>query len=230
MKTKKFLFYNLVFAIFVLCLVACNGKPSPDTDVVTTPRGEPILSVDTLIYETDTESFTLVMKADSTADAKLTYQLLMDGDNELQKNETGEFHNVEPFENGYDVKLTVEWSDTTIYRQMHVVGFVAPAKPVEKLTSEELQQLILSKESSLTRGTNEHISQSFTLKVIDSQDPPTMMRDVIHRLENGEWKSIQVVNVEYDDNNLVTAITLKPVGEQVVVIEEDDYDYQDFDF
>ena len=225
MKKNNKLDFILVFSISALSfLTSCNNSPSPALE--STPRGEPILRCDTLVFDENSRTFSLKLKTDSTADAKLHFQLLMDGDNILQESSEGYFSGILPFDNGYDVILKVEWPDTTITRQLHVVGFVEPIELVDKMTEEELKQLIISNDQSLKRGTNDHLSQSVSIKIIDcqSQTPPTMLRDVIGLLDRGEWESVEVIDLEYDSNNQITAITLKPIGEHLIVINENDYD------
>lgn len=219
--SKQYLFPLLCASVWLV--VGCGDRLSKSDS----KRGTPILRCDTLIYDKENNSFCLVLMADSTANAKCTYRLLMDNDSVLQENSEGKFCGIQPFDNGYDVVLEVEWPDTVIMRQLHVVGFVTPPEPVEQMTAQELQQLIVCKDPSLQRGTNEHLSQNVVVEVIGSRNPPKMLRNVILMLESGEWSSVKVTDVAYDADNRISHIILRPVGENPV--DEDD-EYYDGDF
>lgn len=211
-----------VVSVGMLCLLqGCKQTSTPEQE--STPRGEPVLVQDTLMFDEESKTFTLTMHADSTAGAEVTF-FLLDGDSILMQNTDGKFSGIQPFDEGYNVKAQVIWEDTTIVTPLtHVLGFVVLREPVEKMLKEEVQQLINSQDKSLARGENEHFIQGFKLSVSDTkQNAPKAMLDVYTLLKNKVWKSVEVTSVEYDDNNLITHVALKPVGE--TVISEEDYE------
>ena len=176
-------------------------------------RGTPILVKDTVEYDKENGTFRLKVHADSIAGAKVTF-LLIDGDMVLMESNDGRFSGIEPFEEGYNVQARVEWEDTAIVTpMMHLTGFVY-REPVEKMPMEELQKLINQRDKSISVGTNNHFMQGFTLQVSGSQYKVESISDVFMLLKSGIWKSVTVTDVTYDDNNLITAIVLKPIGEQ----------------
>ena len=64
---------------------------------------------------------------------------ILDGDSLLMQNEEGVFTGFAPLEDGYNVQLRVEWNDTTITTPMqHILGFVIPREPVEKMLALEV--------------------------------------------------------------------------------------------
>ncbi|MBR0048665.1 MAG: hypothetical protein IJP74_05000 [Prevotella sp.] len=224
MKRKNSFFGTLLIAVSASLIVGCKNTAAP-TDSEVTPRGEPTLVCDTIVFDEASKTFNLSLHADSTADAKVTF-FLLDGDSILMQNTDGQFSGIPPFEEGYNVRLQAEWSDTTITTPLtHIVGFVVPREPVDKIPADELQKLINSQDKSLILGNNLHLAQGLSVVVTDTQMEASSLQDVITLLKNGVWKSVTVTDVSYDDNNLITAIKLKPVGEQQ--IEDEDYD-EDF--
>jgi len=205
MNTLKIRTTLLTFALLSF-LYGCNNNsattPTPDS----TGRGEPLLIVDAPSYEEYSKTFSLAIMADSTEGATVTY-FLLDGDSLIAQSTDGSFKGISPMEEGYNVQARVAWEDTTIITPIvHVLGFVIPREPVEKLSNKELQQLINSKDEETL---NLHLTQNVKLTVSDSQVKVTLLHDVFLRLENNVWDSVTVQDIAYDENNLITSITLK---------------------
>ena len=201
----------------------CREKASRSEQVM--QRGEPVLSNDIPVYDKTTQTFSLTVHADSIGDATVSYALL-DGDSVIMKSEDGQFSGITPFEEGYNVRLSAQWEDTTIERTIHVMDFIVPRDPVEKMTEDELELLINACDKSLRRSKNDHLAQGVKLVVKGTKlSPPLILPDVITYIENGVWQKVDVIKVEYDDNNLINSITLKPIGEVVDVDEDEDMEY-----
>ena len=66
-----------------------------------------------------------------------------------------------------------------------------------------------------------HMALQVKLTVLNSKIRPSLIHDVLLQIKNKVWDSVTVTEVEYDDNNYIVAITLKPV-EHVVPVSEDD--------
>lgn len=214
MKMKKSILYlSFVFGCF-FALISCDESKKPNG----TPRGVPSIVVDTLIYETESETFSLTIHTDSTEGAKVTY-FLLDGDSLLQKNEEGVFHNITPLVEGYNVQAEVVWNDTTIQTPItHINDFIVPSKPVEKISIKDLQLLINSQDHSLNVGTNEHLAQS--VEITNQDGDIISMQDVLLYLSNKVWASVEIIDVTYNENNQVTNIKLTPK----VISQESNYD------
>ena len=106
------------------------------------------------------------------------------------------------------------------------MDFIVPRDPVEKMTEDELELLINACDKSLRRSKNDHLAQGVKLVVEGTKlSPPQILPDVITYIENGVWQKVDVIKVEYDDNNLINSITLKPIGEVVDVDEDEDMEY-----
>ena len=188
-----------------------------------TQRGTPTLLPESpeAVYVEASQTFDLDLSADSCEGAKVTFYLL-DGETVVMQNETGHFTGIAPLEEGYNVYLSAEWEDTTIVTPTkHVFGFVIPREPVEPMTKEEFQALIKAKDSSIKRGDNEHLAQAVMVTTLESKYPVTTLLEAIEKLEQGLWTTVEVTKVEYDENNLITSVTLKPSEK---VIKEEDYE------
>lgn len=219
MKTTSRIFSIILSSALIGAVFTNCGSHSDKTD----GKGDPVLTHETPVYDETTGTFSLTVKADSVNGATLLYSLML-GDSILSENAEGQFTGIFPFEEGYDVKLQAQWPDTTIERYCHVMDFVVPMAPVEKISLEDLAKLINNKDESLSTGTNGHIAQGVTFKAIDSKMQPQMLPDAIALIQTGVWKGVEIVKLEYNDKNLVTDITLRPVGEEADVIDEDDED------
>lgn len=219
----------LTISLVALCAVcsllsACKGKGGEDAEAG--KRGEPVLTHEIPVYDETTGTFSLVLKADSVEGASLLYYLI-DGDSVIMKNDNGKFSGIQPLDDGYDVKLEVCWEDTVIERRFHILDFVVPAAPVEKIAPEELAKLINSKDKSKRESIDKYLSQGVIFNVTDSKMQPQMLSDAITLIDTGLWKSVEVVKLQYNDKNLITEITVRPIGEQAAEIdtEDEDYDY-----
>jgi len=224
MKTTLRLLTIAVSALIAAGLFSgCREKSAGSEQVM--QRGDPVLKNDTPVYDETTHTFSLTVHADSIGDATVSYALL-DGDSIIMKSDDGKFSGIIPFEEGYNVRLSVQWEDTTIERIIHVMDFIVPHEPVEKMTEDELELLINACDKDLRRSKNDHLAQGVKLVVEDTKmTPPQMLPDVITYIENGVWQKVEVTKVEYDDNNLINSVTLKPIGEVVDVDEDEDLEY-----
>jgi len=178
------------------------------------------LSKDTLFFDEATKTFTLQLSADSVADARLSFRLY-DGDSLVMENVDGLFQGIAPMDEGYFAELQVEWEDTTVLTpQLHVSNFVVPREPVEKLEKEELQLLVNQKKVRL--GADPHFSQDVKVSVVESQYSLSSLAEVTQYLDLDIWTSVEVVDITYDDNNIITSFVLKPIGEMPPVTDDDE--------
>lgn len=192
---------------------SCNSSTDKSSE-----RGEPqLVVVEGPQYDKDSQSFSLALRVDSADDATVTY-FLYDGDSLLVQNADGRFTGIAPLEEGYNVQAKVEWSDTTMLTPLlKVMGFIYK-EPIEKLSVQQIQGLINKRNKETLE---KHMAQQVQLTILDSKIKPLLIHDVLLQLENKVWDSVTVSDVEYDENNFIVAITLKPV-EHVEPISEDD--------
>lgn len=218
MKNSKIIFAAYFVLGFILLMTSCNESKQKEQE---TPRGVPVIVVDTLVFDDASKTFSLTIHADSTAGAQVTY-FLFDEDSLMQKNEEGVFHNIVPFVEGYNVQAQVVWADTTILTPLtHVSNFIAPIKPVEPLSKEELQNLINSQDKSILKGETEQLIQDVAF--VTKDEGRVYMQDVFMKLLSQEWSSVEVVEVKYNDLNQITNVTLKPkIAPAAPIVEDDD--------
>ena len=145
---------------------------------------------------------------------KLTYEL-MDAkvDNVIMSNADGKFTNIQPSETGeYRFRVRVE-EDGRVSEPMLVTGFNSrPVVKVPQLTKEALENLIIQGKSVLPKRDdiikNVKIMYTPTLK---EEKGPTNLQDVENQLLFGEWASVKVVDVDYNEMNQVNMILLDVV-------------------
>jgi hypothetical protein len=93
-------------------------------------------------------------------------------------------------------------------------GFL-PIEPAgERMTEKQLQELIDNLDPSLEgSGLNKLISPSVKIQHtgIDASKTKNTFSEVLTKLDNGDWESVEVTNVEHDEMNLVSSVTLKVV-------------------
>lgn len=208
----KILFTAVCVLLACCFLQGCSSSPEKANK-----RCEPLLVADEPQYDESTNTFSLTVRVDSTEDADITYYLY-DGDSLLMENSDGYFSAIAPLEEGYNVQAKVVWSDTTVViPAVKVMGFII-LKKIEKLPEKELQNLINKMDSNALEA---HMAQQVKLTVLDSKIKPSLIHAVLLQIKNKVWDSVTVTEVEYNDNNYIVAITLKPV-EHIVPVSEDD--------
>lgn len=211
---KTFLLTATVSATLVL---GCKQSPSTEVSNDGNSRGEPTLVCDAPVFDETSQTFSLTIHADSTAGAEVTYCLL-DGDSILMACSDGLFTGIAPLEEGYNVLARAVWTDTTITTpKTHVVGFIIPREPIEKLETTELQRLINNKDAETIKN---HLSQSIKLITVSGKRKPELLNDVFTFLGMGVWENVAVTDVTYDENNYITTITLKPTEQQDLTTED----------
>lgn len=224
MKSSELELSTIATLGILFLLHSCNGCPSDGGDHESQEIGTPTIVVDTLVFDSISQTFSINLHTDSVGKANVTY-FLFDGDSLLQENKDGVFNGINPHEEGYNIQIQVVWPDTTITTPMRrLTGFILPREPVEQIPLAELKALINSKDKSLKLGTNEHIAQNVSVSLEGGQ--PTSLQDVFLNLDNNVWSSVEITKVTFDDNNLVTSIELKPT---VVPIDTTNIDPTLFD-
>lgn len=216
---KRIFLFLLIIPLFLQC------TDKKDVPTSARQRGEPVVNWERPVEDSITHTFSLALSTDSVDGANVSYQLMDNGEVLMTMDGTSvEFAGIEPLDDGYDVLMRAEWpNDTIITRTVHVTGFVLAPPPFEPLTANALQQLINAKDVSIKRGTDERISQAVTLTITDATEKPAMLREVIKFIDNGLWQSVIVTNVELDpETRQVVSISLKPLGEKVEEVEEED--------
>lgn len=208
----------------LLALLGCNGQSNIKLNDWQSEN--PVLRCDMLVEDSVSHTFNLTISADSVGEASVMFYLIDCNDTLMVgRGSSVNFSGIAPIEDGYDVVMCVEWADTVITRRKHVTGFIHRPEIAEPMSAEELQQLINNQDKSIRRGTDRHLAQLLKLEIVGAKRCPQKLSDVIECISLGEWKSVIVTDVEYDEHNRISTITLKPVGEKplpVIDSEEDE--------
>lgn len=206
--------------LFILtAIICCQFSVTSCKEAIR--HGQPTIHFDEPVFDEVSQTFSITLSADSVTDARVTF-FLLDGEEILMQNETGEFSEIAPLDEGYNVQLSAEWPDTTIVTlPEHVFGFIIPKAPVTPMSKEELEQLINAKDVTIKRGENEYLAQAVSVKIVGNQSAVATLFEAIEKLEQRLWTSAKISDVTYDENNLIIEVTLKPTEK---VINEDDYE------
>jgi hypothetical protein len=200
MKKKNLISIVICVACF---FIGCNGVKSK--------HSEPVLSSSSPLYDDISNTFSISVMADSTDGASLTFYLKERG-NVIQENHDGKFSGIKPLDEGYDVEVNIQWQDTAIVSSIHVVDFVVPDEPVDKMSADEMEKLINAHDRSSRQIIYSHITQGLKIVVTDSNVPkPQILSDVFTLLVNEVWQSVKVEELEFNPFNLISSITLRPV-------------------
>ncbi len=213
----KTIFGAVLPVLALLFFMGCKQeypKPKPF-------HGKPVLIWDEPVYDKNTKTFSLVLSTDSTDDATVTYYLI-DVDSIIMQNGDGKFVGILPLDDGYDIQACAEWPDTSIKTSLiHILGFVVPKDPVEKMPLEEVQRLINTMDEDMRQCNLPQLAQGVKVVTIDSKLSVQTIQEVMMNLKYKKWESVVVKEVTYNDDNLITSVTLKPIGE---IIEDIDFE------
>lgn len=203
-----------------------NSTPTPDK-----PANTVKLSVSTPVGNNGVYSF----KAScSGAEGNYHYELWNTATKRLvQKSSDGSFSNI-PANSSAAYKLAlVDDSTGKVLAAKMVGGFKdtsakqdpsannvsptpAPEKPKLKLISEsDLQQRINRHDGSLQGGKKSPVDRNAKIETTgqksDELRNASDLADIYEKMDFGKWKSVQVVEVDYNDKGVVTRIKVKPV-------------------
>lgn len=165
-----------------------------------------------------------VMAMNISPNVRFYYACLDHFDNTkvLQKCDDGHFVGIPYCEDdgfSYDFAIFDSETDTLLCTPTTKSGFF-PQKKVTRMTIAELQSLINKQDHSLLgQGESFYLSPDCHLQFIgvDNVGLPTIFSEVFERISYGEWKSVKVTKVDYDDKERISSVTM------LVVPEENDF-------
>lgn len=107
----------------------------------------------------------------------------------------------------------IQNSNDSIITFIDVPGFIKQVRVSSKMSLEELQRLIYSRDQSLLGlGKNDYLSPDYKLNFVglasNSTQVPSVLAEVFEKLDMGAWESVSITNVEYDENNRIRTITM----------------------
>lgn len=165
------------------------------------------------IFDKDSEKYSFeVVWQSAPKNSNVIYVLteLFSDDVVIQTSEDGRFTEIQPSKDkdaGYGYRLYVKdrTSSTEICESREIFGFI-PQKKVDKISSEQLKEMILSG-TDFTSGGDEHISPNMV--VISPDDPYVQtLTQAQQAIRDGLYTSINVSNIEYDDMNKISKVTI----------------------
>ncbi len=127
----------------------------------------------------------------------------------------GSFSEIKASENAegaYLIQLVATKEDTVLYED-RVDGFMKVERVDTKMTAEELQQLIDSRDQSLIGvGENKYLSPTCELRfhgLSENDDHPNNLADVLEKLDMEVWESAKVESIKYDDTKHISSISFR---------------------
>ena len=121
--------------------------------------------------------------------------------------------NLAPAESGiYRVVVNAKVGDRSAKSGVRdVEGFVKVAAQVQKMSAGELQKQLNSKSRRISSDPRISRSALIHCSGLQGDDPaPQVLSDVITKLTMEIWSSVTVTSVSYNDNGIITAISLVP--------------------
>lgn len=178
------------------------------------PRLDVTVSAYVADYSSLTYSFTVTLNdfpEKATADFCLCDVTTNDT---IVKNQDGKFSKIKPVATE-QYRLTITWRDSVGYAGLAfdtiISGFKQIEKPkVKKMEASELERYINACDRKLTRFNNQivpTVTFNFT-NISDGEMVPETIDEIYNKIKFGKWLSVNVVSVDYNDDNKITAITM----------------------
>ncbi len=156
------------------------------------------------------EKYNVSIKANTETHDRVRYELCDYNTTTVKySNFDGEFKNVEAATDGTDTyTIYAVNTKTNDCVSINVPGFkkIFVAKPIEKLTKEELQNIFNSGNETPELKSKFANKYTLTFNGLPADEPaPDRYSEIFNRLIAG-WLSVEVVNVKYNSMNYITAI------------------------
>lgn len=192
-----------------------NSEFTGDTILVEPPTVE----VSEPIYDDKKECYSVDVIAKNVPRGMEVSYVRMDhfGNHDvLQTSTDGKFTDIPYCEDDghcYDFAIMDVKADTLLCAAVPKPGFIRVVVVKEKMSKEELQQLINKHDSSLIgAGENDFLAPDVTLKFKglpeDAVNIPENLSSVFEKIDFGIWTSVTVDNLKWDDKNRISEITL----------------------
>ena len=188
-------------------------SPPPSTETIQTKNttlqtglvsAPEILSVSTPHYNSASKTYSFKVTASGN---NLTFTLTDAKKNDIQSNQTGEFY-VQPSASGrYYVYVKDNYGNKSEYKE--VKGCY---RPVNKVTKEELQQILNSgrAQSAIDADFANRVSSGCRYEFVginEDEDSPKSYNEILNRIRMKTWSSVTVLSVTHNSetNKLVRA-------------------------
>lgn len=133
----------------------------------------------------------------------------------IAKSSNGVFNGISFSKNEgrYYAQIVKASTDEALSEKTEITGFVEVKNISQKLSVNELQDLINKKDPSLLGYDNEYLSPVYKIKYASlpngSDYAPDNLADVFEMLDFGTWNSVEVTSLDYDETKHISSITLK---------------------
>ena len=137
---------------------------------------------------------------------------LRDGDAVIMKSQDGKFSGIPASRNEATYHVYAVASDGTESNPWIVPGF-EPIEIVSKATKEEVQRLINTRQSKVADN-RKVFAQKVKVTTVDASSDDILPNDfqgIFSNFSWESWESVQVVNLGYDSENRVNAVTVRPI-------------------
>lgn len=188
------------------------------TEVIVVPGLDvpPTIEVGDLTFEED-HGYTFTAIVNNRPAGKTYVAVINPLNNQVvSKSDKGEFKDI-PYSEADGAFYTIalmDASNDSILTSMEKPGFIKQIKPSKKMSQDELQAKINSRDDSLLGlGENDYLSPDLKLQFIglpeDAVNVPTILSEVLEKLDMEVWSSVSVSDLKYDDMNRIAVIVLK---------------------
>ncbi len=193
--------------------VALSSSPQPSPETIQTKNANlqtglasspEILSVSTPRYDNASKTYSFQVMASGE---NLTFTVADAKKKDVQSNQTGDFR-VQPSSSGkYYVYVTDRFGNKSEYKE--VKGFY---RPVNKVTKEELQQILNSgrAQSAIDANFPDRVFSGCKYEFVgihEDEDIPRSYNEILNRIRMRTWSSVTVLSVSHNSetNKLVRA-------------------------
>lgn len=202
--------------------VAVSDSESVIIEIPATIVEPPSLEVGELSFDDEGYSFETKIKNPPQGSYEVVLLDLWDDTKIIATSKDGKFAKVpcmtdEDNKAGdYRIAIRATANDSLLCEPKVVPGFIPQVKVSAKMTAEQLQARIASRDESLMGiGENACLAPDVKLKFTglpkDARNIPEVLSEVFEKLDMGTWDAATVSALEYDDLNRISVITFKVV-------------------
>lgn len=222
--------WKIIAGILVLLTISCavllccdgdtpNPTPDPDNPGIVDPSDPTTVSVSEPVFNDDGTYSVDVEALNLPRGTKYVYVMLSHFEKkELQRSKDGHFTGI-PFceddGHSYDFAVVDTKTDSMLCVPVEQTGFIKQGvvKKDERLTGEQLQHLIDTRDASLNGvGESDYLAPDYKLAftgLSPDEKEPQSWSELFDILELEIWSGVTVDKISYDDKNRVNAVTLK---------------------
>lgn len=171
------------------------------------------------VFDGETGTYSCNIKVDFPPEEPFKFVIMGVHDNIVAESPDGKFTNV-PYSTdqggSYHVFLMSKDGKKTLSDTAPINGFIKQAIPPKRMQVAEIQKLLDKRDTSLMGlGESDYLSPELKLEFVGlsktTDDIPTILFEVMEKLDYGTWKSVTVTKLQYDDMNRINKITFKIV-------------------